>query len=402
MKYGDATMTSIPQEIADLGRELRDAFTALVQAISKERPRSVDLATTTGIGKDISNRVLRATRMEDPLAVAHLMPGPVPLRRLITAASRAGDVDDAVAQRASTAVEQYEQLIATHAKDSTGLDVLISGWMPEVRSKLNVLARQSIFRGAAQLYGVDCETHIETAIIIPSGDGQTADGIALRHLLAVRRGRADARIVLPMQGIRMPNNAQLGCNLRGEPVQDASEYILKSFCMNVDSDARIVRQHNHSYYLMDRAMLGLQGTADFVAAERATNCLMLRADSRSNRAGPFVPITVPARELVFDVLVHRDIYPNEIPVAYQFDTARFGMVTPSAPIAPDAVLEEPSPLPPLGVGIERLRLGSAERYIPSLEHVLKEIQVDGDLLRAFRLRIEYPLVGSVIMASFRR
>jgi len=196
-------------DIVESGRSLKAAFGELVGSLAREPIRPVDLSASTGIGKDISCRVIRATKADDPLAVVHLMPGPAPLKRLIAGAKRKSGLAAEIEVRAKAAVEQYEDVIAEHAGDRSGLDVLISGWMPEVREKLDVLARQSIFRGASQMYGIDCECYVDTTIIVPSGDGKTADGINVRHLRRLRKNRAGAKVVLSVFGIAMPIGAQV-------------------------------------------------------------------------------------------------------------------------------------------------------------------------------------------------
>ncbi|MCI0364318.1 MAG: hypothetical protein L0219_10575 [Phycisphaerales bacterium] len=391
-------------DIASTGNTLKDAFGSLVRAIGKEPVRPVDLAAATGIGKDVSYRVIRATRAEDPLAVAHLMPGPAPLRRLIAGARKRGNVSNEIAQRALDAVRQYEHVIVMHAGDRTGLDGLISAWMPEVRSKLAITARQSVYRGYAQLYGVSCRTFVYGVIIVPNGDGKTLDGISVRMLHRIRRSRNDARVMISMHGITTPDNAVFGCNLRGDIAGNASELILKQFSSNLREDAELIRSSGQSFVLMDSTTLGLQGAADLTTVDRSCHCFTRKyvPDSGRHLSGPVCGVTVPARELVYDVLVHNDAFPNQTPAVFHFDTLRFGEMSINDPKRDAALMNDPVEIRTLGPGIEQLRLTNVRRYVTCLQYVFNEIRFRPNDFRVFRVHVEYPILGNQISVAFRK
>lgn len=391
-------------DIAKIGRALKLAFGELVEAMTRESSRPVDLSASTGIGKDVAYRVVRATKADDPLAVTHLMPGPAPLKRLIRGAERRGGLAEDVAARAREAVSQYEGVIATHAGDRSSLDVLISGWMPEVREKLDVLARQSMFRGASQLYGLDCECYAEASILVPSQvqEGK-ADGVVIRHLRRLRRNREGAPVVLPVSLIGKRKDALVGLDIQGREVRSASDLILEEFTSEQHREAELQWRTGQSFYLVSRTPVGLQGVADITMGGRTAGALSLkRAEGRGPFAGGSVAVTVPARELVCDVLVHESVYAGQRPTVYQFDTARFGITSLNDPHMESAWLAEPEEMTRLGRGVDRLRLASAEGYVRCLRHVLDKIGGNAGEFRAFRFRLMYPVLGSQVSFAFRK
>ena len=83
----ESNAASLEERVVVVGRQLRETLTAVLEAIPGAPDRPQELAATLGIDKVLSSRFLKAARHRDPMAVAHLAPGPEPMRRLLRAAS---------------------------------------------------------------------------------------------------------------------------------------------------------------------------------------------------------------------------------------------------------------------------------------------------------------------------
>ena len=94
---------ALDARIMGVGRDLAQAFGGVLEAIPGSPHRPQWLARTLGVNTVLTSRILKMARQEDPLAVAYLVPGPEPLRRVLRAAERKR-VDAGLIGRARAAV----------------------------------------------------------------------------------------------------------------------------------------------------------------------------------------------------------------------------------------------------------------------------------------------------------
>ena len=74
--------------VIDVARRLGDSVRELIAAVPGSPARPMQLTKTLGLNKVLASRLLSATRTREPLAIAHLMPGPEALKRLVAAARK--------------------------------------------------------------------------------------------------------------------------------------------------------------------------------------------------------------------------------------------------------------------------------------------------------------------------
>ena len=105
---------------------------------------------------------------------------------------------------------------------------------------------------------------------------------------------------------------------------------------------------------------------------------------------------------MFDLLVHRDVYPGRSPELSTFDTAGRGPARPGDPARDVDRRACPEPLQSLGDGTRRLRVLECARYGALLEHSFAKLGWEAASFRAYRVAIAYPLVGRQLTLSFPR
>src|SRR5688572_22159814 len=111
---------SVEARIADVGRDLSKTFSKVLAAIPGAPHRPQMLARSLGVNTVLTSRILKAAQQKDPLAVAHMIPGPEPLRRLLRCAEKKR-VPAALIQDAHAAVDSFAQLIDVEAGDRSAL-----------------------------------------------------------------------------------------------------------------------------------------------------------------------------------------------------------------------------------------------------------------------------------------
>src|SRR5262245_16303846 len=175
---------TVEGRIVEIGRELSGALVRVLSALPGSPHRPQALARLLGVNIVLTSRVLKATQQRDPLAAVTTMPGPEPLRRILRAAEKK-KVDAGLILEARGAVDRFEHLIGAEAGDRSALDAIISGWLPDARERVELIAKQSVFRGLSQLLGTASEVEHFTIIQVPSAQ---TPGRADQVCLAVTRG----------------------------------------------------------------------------------------------------------------------------------------------------------------------------------------------------------------------
>ena len=390
---GEHAHDDLQNKIVVIGRNLADTIRRVLDEIPGAPYRPQELARALGINKDLSSRALSACRKQDPFAAAHLMPGPEPLRQLLRAAARKG-VDQAIIKSADEAVRAFDLLIRTDAGDRAGLDAIIGAWLPDARERFEMTAKQNMFKGAANLKGLFTETALITFMVYPARAAANThcDTALLAGLLGLRRLRPGA--VFQYSSV-LHEAEHTHATLNGERVEPARGPLLREFCApeSLQIDTRIEGDRVH-YTLADNGV-GPKSAVDLWLAE-----FYAQNHPRWHRPGPgerrffYATVEQPARTLIFDLLVHEDVWPRCDPELRIYDTVVNGVADVNDPTRDIDRLDLAESVQPLGQGTSRFRATEVPNYLDLLNYVCRKVGWDGERFRAYRCRIHYPFYGS--------
>lgn len=399
--------TSAPLEsvIVDVGRELGRALARVLDSLPGAPHRPQALARSLGVNTVLTSRILKAAQQHDPLVVAHTIPGPEPLRRLLRAAERR-KVNATLIRNARAVVDRFERLIDHEAGDRSALDAIISGWLPEARERVELLAKQSMFRGISQLLGTACEVDYLTGVLYPSADQPArADLLWLGGARGLRRVRPGliAKFDIGQAGA----GAVTLLTVDGEPVESLHGLLLERYCSaplpqitvrrvpRPDGDVRM-------QYILEGDGVGPRSAVNLAYATLlpARKEIYRAADQPPRRVGAFVGVTIPARVFHFDLLIHEDIYPGQSPALTLYRTVFDGMANPNDPSRDSDRLHVSESIETLGQGLARFRSTDIPAYTEMLSHVCSRRGWNGERLRGFRCRVEYPIYSSQIVMAF--
>ena len=118
------------------------------------------------------------------------------------------------------------------------------------------------------------------------------------------------------------------------------------------------------------------------------------------KAYVFAEVGTPAKTLVFDVLVHKDIYPGSEPTLAIYDTAFDGVADVNDRARDIDRLDLSETIQMLGEGVSKFRTAQVPRYAKMLLHVLDQLKWDASMFRGYRCKIDYPLYGSQVAMMF--
>lgn len=390
---------AVEERITGVGRDLARAFGGVLEAIPGSPHRPQWLARTLGVNTVLTSRILKMARQEDPLAVAYLIPGPEPLRRVLRAAERK-KVDAGLIRDARAAVDRFEELIDAEAGDRSALDAIISGWLPEAREKVELLAKQSVFRGMGQLLGAACDVTHLAAFIHPSG---SAGRDALRGdtvWLEVRRGLRRLRPNLPVK-FDMHSSARM-LSVSGRPADGPEGLLLEEFCSSPRPALRVEHLPGKMRCTLAGDDVGVRSAVDLAYATLLPDGreVWRGAGEAPRRTTLSVGIAIPTRLVIVDVVVHEGIFPAQQPMLYLYQTLADGVADPDDPRRAGDRLDVMESVQPLGRDIATFRAAETPRYAEMLRRICAERGWDGREFRGYRCRIEYPIYSTQVLLAF--
>ncbi|MCP3906367.1 MAG: hypothetical protein GY715_22330 [Planctomycetes bacterium] len=383
-----------------MGRDLFETLTALLERIPGSPHGPQLLATTLGVDKVLTSRLLKAARTRDPMAVVHHLPGPDPLRRVLKGAERCGVSADTVTD-ARAAVDRFEQFVRREVGDRSALDAMISAWLPEVRRDFELRRKQAAFKAMSQLKGAMALTSLSTVLLNPSGDGEHLDIVWVFGLLGLQRLRPGVKVKFATRRMAPESAPRRPTTLDGVPVRGVEDVRLDEFCDAPPARVDVQTLGDVVHYTLGGDDFGPKSEVDVVMAEANLREIPRYVPKEKGRKGNvFAEVGTPARTLIFDVLVHEDVYPGSDPGLLIYDTALDGVADINDPTRDVDRLDMIETVQHLGRGAGTMRDARIPRYVELLRHVFDRMGFDDQAFRAYRVRIDYPLYGSQVAVTF--
>lgn len=401
--------SEVRQRVESLGTALGNGLGALLAALPKRTVGPQRLADALGITTVTASRLLKALGQGDPVAILQLVPGPKPLREIVAAARRAGAPDRECAA-AEVLIDDFDALIRDYAGDRSALKAMLSAWLPEERREFEAQRRQMIFKALAELEGVSCELSLDTMILAPSATPGMIDIVGVKGLLGIDRIRPEAVVRLATRRVEWPKSEaqataseapRMPLTLDGDPAVDGLHTVrLDDFCAAPPAPLAASTFGPYVQYSLGPTGFGPASKVDLVIAE--LNRAELRARKPERERPPYT-FTIPemaSRKLVFDLLVHDELYDGEGPELLCYDTTGQGPARAGDPARSLDLRSLTDGAQALGSGLPRLRLLEFPRYVPLVEHVFQRLALDPARFRAYRLSQTYPLVGRQFTFAF--
>jgi hypothetical protein len=394
------TPVSIESRIVDVGRTLGTTLNAVVDAVPGAPHGPQRLAQMLGVDKVLTSRVLKAARNRDPLAVAHLVPGPEPLRRLLRSAKKQNTPDHLV-KAAMAAVDDFERLIRREAGDRSGLDAIISAWLPAAREQFELRRKQAAYRAMSELKGCRVDVNLATVILNPSPDGERLDIVWIMGLMGLHRLRPDAALKLATRRMAEQDGPRHPATLEGEPIEGMPGVRLDRFCDAPPAPLKVHRVGDVTHYTLAENDFGPKSGVDLVIAEvNLAEMPRYVPRQRKRKGNVFAEISTPAKVLLFDVLVHEDVYPGSEPALLIYDTVLDGVADVNDRRRDADRLDLMESVGLLGRGSAKFRVGEVPHYVELIRHVFDRMGWNDEEFRGYRCRIDYPIYGSQVVMAF--
>jgi hypothetical protein len=272
---------------------------------------------------------------------------------------------------------------------------MISGWLPDAREKVELLAKQSVFRGMSQILGTSCDMEHYAAVLYPNAlDPHRADQL----WLAVTRGfrRVRPGLLVKYETVYSTTPMQ---TVAGDPVEGPQGLLLEPFCSKPLPNMRATHLGNRAEFAISVEGVGPQSAVNLAHAIVLLGKKELHrmASEPVRKTAISVGVTMPSRSFIFDLLLHEDVYPGQQPTLHLYRTGVRGVADPNDRSFDIDQLEIIESIQPLGRGIAGLRATENPEYLEMLRHVLSLRHWDHRRLRGYRCRIEFPIYHSQVM-----
>lgn len=389
--------------ILAVGTALRDSMTAVLGALPPGGPQP--LATHLSLDKVFMSRLLKATSRRDPVAVVYYSPGAEPMRRFLKAAKKVG-VPQPLVNTATKSLEDFADLVRRDLGDRSALDSLVSAWLPETRAEFELRRKQGAYRAMSQLMGTSTRTILATVLLHPSADGTSIDIVWLFGVMGMQRLRPGAKVKFATRRMLSgPGDPRQPLTLDRTPVDptgaEFARLRLDDFCDSPPAAIDVTQAGESVHYLLAGDAYGPGSAVDFAMAEVNLGEMPRYLPAGSGRKGyVFAEVSTPTKHMLFDVLVHPDIYPDGFPQLLLYDTTLDGVADVNdraRDIDRQEFSESIQPLPP---GMASHRVADIPHYVEMLEHVTETMGWPTDGFRGYRCHIDYPIYGQQVVMTF--
>ena len=385
--------------MTEVGRDLVDAMVTVLAEVPGSPRGPQALATTLGLDKVLTSRMLKATRSRDPMAALHSAPGPEPIRRLLRAARKKGVRSDAV-EAAMSAVDRFEALIRDDLGDRAALDAIIAAWLPEARREFELRAKQSAFKAMSHIKGAMVELNLGAVVLAPSDDGERIDVLWLIGLLGLRRLRPEAVVKFSTRRITEGDSPRTPMTLEGKPAEDLTAARVEAFCEADAAPLDVRRVGDVMHYMLGGDDFGPRSGRDVVCVEVNRRELPRFVPAGSGRLSyVFSEVGTPAKSLVLDVLVHESLFTRARPELLIYDTSLEGVASVNDRSRDADRVDMVESLQPMGRGASGLRVRTMPRYTDLLSRMLNATGLDEQAFGVHRCEIDYPVYGSQIAVA---
>ncbi len=376
--------------------ELRAALLALYRSVDADPMQPQAVSRRFGVNKNLTWKIAKVLETEDCFEAAALLPGSSGLRILIDAVAQKGEAAVGLAAAARRAWDGFEEMVERHAGDRAGLELMLDSM--GVGEKPQQKSRQRAFQGASGLWGVQCDAQVIARFMAPSSSDQgLLDHALVTGWTGVRRLREIAPWPLINLQLRNDDGTPSAYLARREPLVESDAphaWMLDEFASGARPDIQILPSASGLAFELGAGEVGRQGEFTCYFGYRFPSAVPRFADEHNTHGEFRHEISIPTRNLLLDLFVHR-----ELEEALATRVRLFGNLRARDPELNPA-FEAPISERLLDMGTNpRVATPLVERYSELIGFTVERTGWDLRDFRLLRLRCEHPPMHA--MASIR-
>lgn len=382
-----------PEEVRAIAEELRHAMRNLTEAIPDGPPAPTRISRQLGVNRVLASKLLNAIARENINEMLQQIPGPESLRAMANAAPGLG-VGSEIASRAHAAIDAFARMIREDFGTRGALNAAISPQGAQVRQRVELSSRYQVFQGMRELLGVEADTSLTCMIFSPSPEDPEAIATTSIHgALGIRRLRPDIKLHLtfgpPQRAPKHDGELQIA------PVDLSDLYTHNPAPVETQlAGGQLVHR-----LLEDQ--IGKHASMDMLLVDHDTKGSRRYASAERPRGGGITFPDPPSRSMIFDMLLHDDIFPDVLPQLLVYNPGSRGPANPSDRLRDIDLVTIPESVESLEKATSRFSLVEVPRYAEMIERVCTTYKLKVSSLRLFRLRISYPVNAFQFVLAFQ-
>lgn len=248
------------------------------------------------------------------------------------------------------------------------------------------------------LKGVTSDVTIVTFLAFPSAtDPARCDTAVVNGFVGLRRVRPGATVQFSSVKLEASTSRT---SLGGAPLLSESP-LLEEYCSS--PALPLIARHQGrvvTYELADMGVGPRTAVDVFTTEFYPANHPRYRDASKPGKRWCYSAVDHPTKALLFDFLLHEDMWPGSEPELRLYDTAIHGSADPNDPQRDKDRLDLAEAIAPLGHGMQRFRGEDVPNYMRLLGAMFERVRQDGQRFRGYRSRINYPFYGSQVCMLF--
>jgi len=374
--------------------DLAQSLTAVVDAVS-ERPVNVSaLGRKLGLNRVTISKLLSGINSSSSDELLAVIPGPESLRAAVSAAERHFD-DAALSASAFASIDAFAAMIRDQYGTRAALVAALGKDSPRLSERVASNSRADVFNGMRRIVGVEASVWVNAMFFLPSEqDTSVIETTTLHGALGIRRLRPDTPFYFVF-GSPFVEPGRDGSNLTASPLQ------LQEFYAN---EPAVLESTSLGHQLCHRLVhdkLGKDAVVDMLVVSHDTKGSKRYADENSPLRGMSLVMDLPARSLVFDVIVHESLFPGSDAELFVFKPSARGPSNPNDPSSKRDRIPVTETVQRAADGIEAFDVPDVPRYAEMIARVCDTAGYSIDKFRTYRLSMPYPLTGFQYTMAFR-
>ncbi len=383
--------------------DCRAALSGVVNALPGAVQRPQDLARTLGIDKKLAWRIMNVIQSTDVFEAAQHLPGKSGVRIFLNAAGKLGAPEEVMGSVVE-ALEGYQRLVKVHAGDKASLELMLSSHVRQGRQRIDLEQRRAAFRANSYIWGIQTKTLFRTYLLHPSDDGDLFDFVSLRGLVDLRRIRANTPWVIHKTKV-VDDDGQPRRSVWPELLdpsagdEDDPEAVpwLPRFCSTpLPQVRRLAVGGSHVHYEIMSDSVGNTGLSTCILGSAVRSAAPRYCEPNNDCVELVVRAHLPAERLMFDQIVHRDLFGDHEP-----KLTVYGELTgETPPRSMDAARQE---LPVvesamfIGEGPAAMHATGIPRYTEIMEFAFQQMGWDARDFLVYRVEMQYPPIPTAIV-----
>lgn len=392
----------LDQRVADAAVSIRNSVNGVLATLPGVVRGPSDLTRHLGLKRDAASRLMIALEKQDPLALAYALPGLETLQNLVRAA-RERPLPPMPVQALEAAVETFGKLVHDELGGRHALDAFASATLPEERERFEMINRQAVFRAMGNLKGVLANVGISAIFVHPSKHPEHLAIAGITGYTRIQRLRPGPPIALTTRVLNKTQTEMLGSfSLAGRPLDEFPlDAVLPEFSSSPPPKIEVSHHGDARRYKLTETAFGLAGSRTVYFAEHRPTAFD-RVDPPETLSALSLTAIVPLERQVFDVFIHRDVWPNIEPELWLYDTAIRGVASVNDRARDDDRIDLLETSRSLGWGIGACRIAEAAAYADVLAAVCERLEWDSSAFRGYRCDSRYPIYGTQYVMVFRK